>query len=390
MSKIGIMDLFCGTGGFSYGFSKYSNDFETVCAIDILEDATKTAKLNHPEAVIINEDIREIRPSEIENTLKKLNKKVDVIIGGPPCQGFSSIRPFRSDKEDDPRNNLFEQFALFVNYFKPKAFVLENVVGLATYKKGQTIKIIEECFKDLGYEVEWKILNAANYGVPQKRERLIMIGAKKGISIDFPEPTHYFSGKTIGHKNKDHVITTEYNLFNSIEYKPAVTTLEAISDLPIVKAGEMKEDYSSKPKNEYQKEMRGNSKVVSLHSSTKHSTKMLEIIKHSGPNISYIPKHLISSGFTTSYSRLESDEPANTITVNFVHPSSNKCIHPYQDRALTPREGARLQSFDDNFKFFGSRTKVVKQIGNAVPPLLGKAIAKQVHEAVKKELLSMS
>lgn len=388
MNKIGIIDLFCGTGGLSYGFTKYSAEFETVCAIDILEDATKTAQLNHPEAIIINKDIREIRPSEVEDKLLKNNKQVDVIVGGPPCQGFSSIRPFRSEKEDDPRNNLFEQFALFVNYFKPKVFVLENVVGLATHKNGKTIQVIEDCFKDIGYDVEWKILNAANFGVPQKRERLIMIGVKTGLSISFPTPTHYFLGKTIGHKDKDRVINAEYNIFTSNDYKPAVTVMEAISDLPTIKSGEVITNYTIPPKNNYQEKMRFGAEDLSLHSATKHSPKMLEIIKHSGSNISCIPKHLISSGFTTSYSRLEANEPSNTITVNFVHPASNKCIHPYQDRALTPREGARIQSFDDTFKFFGTRTQIVKQIGNAVPPLLGKVIAEEVYKSIKDSLLA--
>ncbi|MGM0712527.1 DNA cytosine methyltransferase [Brevibacillus parabrevis] len=377
MSALGIMDLFCGTGGFSYGFTKYKGMFETVCGIDILKEPAMTAKLNHESAIIINEDIRKIRPSEVKATLDKNNQKVDIIIGGPPCQGFSSIRPFRSSQEDDPRNNLFEQFALFVNYFRPKAFVLENVVGLATYKNGQTIEVIQECFLNLGYDTEWMILNSANFGVPQKRERLIMIGVEKGVAIKFPKPTHYFNGKTIGYKDKSKMLLVEHNLFDN-HLPNALTVMDAISDLPYLNSGEKAIEYDKPPLNKYQAERRNGSSSLLLHESTNHSPKMLEIIQHSGSNIDCIPKHLITSGFSSSYSRLEANEPAVTITVNFVHPASNKCIHPYQNRALTPREGARIQSFDDTFQFYGNRSQIVKQIGNAVPPMLGKAIAESI------------
>ncbi|WP_216637389.1 DNA cytosine methyltransferase [Bacillus sp. FJAT-27445] len=388
--KIGIMDLFCGTGGFSYGFTKFSQEFETVCAIDILEAPSKTAKLNHPNAIVINQDIRTIKPSEVEQLLTQENKKVDIIIGGPPCQGFSSIRPFRSGNDDDPRNSLFEQYALFVNYFQPKVFVLENVVGLTTHKQGKTIKLMEQCFIDIGYDVDWKIVNAANFGVPQKRERLIMIGAQKGLTINFPKPTHYFEGKTIGYKDKSKILSAESDLFNMDTLLPALTVSDAISDLPPIESGETATEYTIEPLNDYQYNRRLEVVNLDLHSSTNHSPKMLEIISYSGSNIDCIPKHLISSGFSTSYSRLEADEPSNTITVNFVHPASNKCIHPTQNRALTPREGARIQSFDDSFKFHGSRTQIVKQIGNAVPPLLGKAIAEEVYNTLKETSLIIS
>ncbi|KPA15322.1 Cytosine-specific methyltransferase [Candidatus Magnetomorum sp. HK-1] len=136
------------------------------------------------------------------------------------------------------------------------------------------------------------------------------------------------------------------------------------------------------PKTTYQKKRRNGNDELKLHIATKHTEKMLEIIRHAGKNINCIPKELISSGFSSCYSRLDANEPSVTITVNFVHPASNRCIHPVLNRALTPREGARLQSFDDDFEFFGNRTQITKQIGNAVPPLLGKAIADTLAESV--------
>ena len=151
--------------------------------------------------------------------------------------------------------------------------------------------------------------------------------------------------------------------------------MNAISDLTPICSGEISHEYLTAPQNEFQKLMRFEDlNEVSLHQATAHSKKMLEIISHAGKNISCIPKHLISSGFSSCYSRLDADEPSVTITVNFVHPASNRCIHPYQNRALTPREGARLQSFNDSYQFAGNRSQITKQIGNAVPPLLGKAI----------------
>lgn len=370
-----ILDLFCGTGGFSKGFEKARNArYETVFGIDILPKSVETFQMNHKAALGVCGDIRKVRCEELSRRLKIKRGELDLVIGGPPCQGFSSIRPFRSSNEDDPRNSLFEQFAGFVNWFRPRALVMENVVGLATHQSGQTIQQIEECFGGLGYDCQWRILNTATFGVPQRRERLILIGVQKGGKIAFPEPTHRNDGSTIGHKNKAKMLVAEEDLFSKTQFLPPVTVMDAIGDLPPIRSGEMASAYDRPASTSYQRERRNGSKELKLHFSTAHSTKMLEIIRHSGKNISSIPSHLISSGFSSCYSRLDGDATSVTITVNFVHPASNRCIHPVCDRALTPREGARIQSFDDDFEFAGNRSQIVKQIGNAVPPLLGRAI----------------
>jgi len=240
---------------------------------------------------------------------------------------------------------------------------------------------MQNCFHKLGYDTEWKLINAAHFGVPQKRERFILIGTEKGGEIKFPIPTHSYDGATIGYFDRSKVIEpSKLDLFNTETLPRAVTAMEAIGDLPPIASGEMATTYTSKPYTTFQNERRKNNVNLKLHTATNHSEKMLEIIKHSGKNISYIPKHLITSGFSSCYSRLDADSPSVTITVNFVHPASNRCIHPVLNRALTPREGARLQSFDDDFEFFGSRTQITKQIGNAVPPLLGKVIADSIYD----------
>ncbi len=380
MPAFRVIDLFCGTGGFSKGFENEGH-FEVVFGIDLLRIAIETFRLNHPNALGIAGDIRSVQPAKVSQWLNVRRGDIDVIIGGPPCQGFSSIRPHRSSNTEDPRNSLFQEFATYVAYFRPKVFVLENVVGLATYDNGDTLNYMQEVFEQFGYRVDWRIINAAHFGVPQKRERLIMLGTEPGIDLSFPEPTHACYSDTIGIREKQRMLLPRQRTlfdFDTPVLRSAITVADAIRDLPCLESGHAAHEYTDPPQTEYQRERRAHCAALTLHASTAHTPKMLEIIRHSGPNISSIPRHLITSGFSSCYSRLAANEPSVTITVNFVHPASNRCIHPTQNRALTPREGARLQGFDDDFAFAGSRTEIVKQIGNAVPPLLGQSIASHV------------
>ncbi len=368
-----IIDIFCGTGGFSAGFEA-NGEFKVKAGLDVLGNRLKTFKANHPFARVIEADIRKCSPDTFSEITELAPGEVDVVIGSPPCQGFSSIRPFRSLSFDDPRNTLFESFAFLVQFYQPPFFVLENVVGLITHQQGKTLQQMIDTFETLGYKTDWRIMNAVNYGLPQKRERVIMIGRRGLSSIVFPQPTHFFEGRSMAPLNHPKLIRT-YPLMDN-KLPRAISVMDAIHDLPNLKSGDSAEyyrtDISPTP---FEWARRKNTQKLTLHKSTAHSPKMLKIIKHAGSNIAALPPGMVSSGFSTSYSRIEPNEPSVTLTVNFVHPASNKCIHPYQDRALTPREGARLQGFDDDYIFIGNRSQIVKQIGNAVPPLLGREIA---------------
>jgi DNA (cytosine-5)-methyltransferase 1 len=369
--KLRVGDLFCGTGGFSYGFGQ-TGQFEVVLGIDIRPASVETFKANHPDAIAICDDIRNVHISTVAEQLGRGTNSLDVLVGGPPCQGFSSIRPYRSINENDQRNSLFEQFVLYIAFFRPRFVVFENVVGLLRHKCGHTLNQIKVAVEALGYSVEFRVLNAVAYGVPQKRERVILLGIRGGKKVpSFPEPTHQFEGRSMAKGGS----LARLPLFN-MPLQQAVSLRDAISDLPPVEPSGAAEIYNEDIEpSSYAAERRRGCQKLTMHSSTRHTPRMLEIIKLAGANRWALPEGMTSSGFSSCYSRLSYDQPSTTITVNFVHPASNRCIHPTQDRALTPREGARIQSFDDDFVFCGSRSEIVKQIGEAVPPLLGSAIA---------------
>lgn len=369
-----VLDIFCGAGGLSYGFEQ-TQEFITSCGIDLLPDRIASFVANHPFATGIAGDLRAFSLDR----LAQLAGRVDVLVGGPPCQGFSSIRPFRTLTEGDPRNSLVEHYVLAIAKLKPDWFVFENVVGILTHEGGQRLHAVVEGLKAAGYVVDWRIVNAALFGVPQHRERLVIVGNLLGIPFSWPMPTNHVEHKSMA-GSRPEVLRT-HPLF-ARELLPPVSLMDAISDLPPVDAGcEVTEYASVGALTAFQREMRANSPGLTLHRATRHSERMLTIIRHAGANISALPPGMVKSGFSSCYSRLHPDRPSTTMTVNFVHPASNRCIHPYQHRALTPREGARIQSFPDRFEFRGSAAQIVKQIGNAVPPKLGKAIALAILES---------
>ncbi len=372
-----IVDLFCGTGALSFGIKKFDQRFNVVGGIDINQAACETARANHPNGVFLCGSIDRLLPKRFHEHIGFVD--VDMIVGGPPCQGFSSLRPNRSSNIDDPRNRLYKHFLRYVAYFEPSVVLMENVIGLLNDSQGELLKDLLREFKRLNYAVEWRVLNAANFGVPQKRERVIFIAVNKARvrrpTIGFPKPTHFFGGRVIGTRFKEqYVINTHLG-------SPALSVMDAISDLPVIASGEAADCYATPPQNQYQMERRvGTSDTVTLHSAADHSRKMLKVMKLAGTSRNALPRGLVSSGFSSCYSRMHPDEPATTITVKFTSPASSKCIHPTQHRAITPREAARLQGFDDAFVFCGSKTDIAAQIGNAVPPLFGLALAPTLAE----------
>ncbi|WP_084277165.1 DNA (cytosine-5-)-methyltransferase [Ureaplasma canigenitalium] len=348
--KFKILDLFCGAGGFSAGLDKNKN-FETLIGLDFDEQAIKTFGLNFPTAEAICGDItnKEIKEKIISLSV---SKGINMIVGGPPCQGFSLKGKLLG--LDDPRNFLFLEYIEMLKAIQPEVFVIENVRNILSSNNGFFLQQILERTRQLGYIVNYGFLNARDFGVPQNRERAIIIGSKT---------------KSIGLPTKC--------------VKQFTTVWDAISDLSFLSSGEgeFEVDYPSAPLSDYQKKMRSNK--LYNHIATKHSElalKKLMLIPPEGDK-SFLPKELHGKQkFSSTWSRLEWNNISPTIDTRFDTPSNGKNSHPYLNRSITPREAARLQSFPDSFIFYGTKTAICKQIGNAVPPLIGKAIANKIDE----------
>ena len=354
------VELFAGAGGLSIGLERAG--IHVVIANEIIPDFAATLAANHPNTNVINDDIHKIN---FKNELKKLGlESVDVLSGGPPCQGFSTIG---SKNRQDPRNSLFYEYLRAVAETNPKYTIFENVSGFKRMYGGFAYETLVRELGELGYDTKCQILNAADYGAPQIRYRTIVLGWKKGLpALDFPVPTN---GEKEGQR-------------------PYLTLMEAISDLPQIGAGESSDQYATPPQNEYQRRMRGGQEELLEHNASNYGEKMQEILRTipEGGSVSDLPMRLRPrSAYCNTYARLLPNQPSPTITRNFGTPSSSRCVHPYQPRALSTREGARLQGFPDDYKFVGGKQSKNLQIGNAVPPILGEAIANVVREALQRE-----
>ena len=358
MKKLIGIDLFSGAGGFSFGLEK--SNVKIVLANEIEKDFAKTFESNHPETKVLNNDIHNI---DFKKELKKIGyRSIDILCGGPPCQGFSTVG---SKNKKDKRNSLFWEFLRAVNEVKPKSVIFENVSGFKGLYNGLAYKTLIKELENIGYSVYSDILNAVNYGLPQHRKRTIVIGIEKGKKFIFPKATHL----------------ERESLFE----KKYLKIIDAISDLPKLSSGENKNKYLCSPKNKYQKKMRGNEKVLTEHTATNYGPKMQKIMQLIPKNgsIKNLPYNLRPKKyFNNVYARLDDNKPSPTLTRNFGTPSSSRCIHPFQNRALSTREGARIQGFPDNYKFFGSKTSKNLQIGNAVPPALGEVIGKSLLKSI--------
>jgi DNA (cytosine-5)-methyltransferase 1 len=326
MKKLKVLSLFTGAGGFDIGF--HEQDYEIICASDVWIESKKTFELNFPKTPFIHKDVRELSSEEI--LLKTKNKKPDVIIGGPPCQGFSVM----GDKNSaDPRNFLFENYVRLVRELNPKCFVFENVKGLKTMFNGRYLNNVINSFASIGFNVYVKTLNAQDYGVPQSRERVIVFGTRIENPFKFPES----NSKNIG------------------RLKVYKTCGEALKDL----------------------ENKG--KEIPNHLHLNHNEIVIQrykLVKPGGklPPPDKLPEKIRRKNFGNTYVRLDASKVAPTMV-----PGNNAFpIHPKLNHSLTPREAARIQSFPDDFIFSGPRKEQCKLVGNAVPPLLAAAIAKNV------------
>jgi len=354
--QFNILDLFSGAGGFSLGLDKNRN-MKTVVAVDFDKYATETFEKNFKDAHVITGDLtKENVKREIIQVSKE--RKVNMIVGGPPCQGFSLKG--KNLGFDDPRNFLFLEYFALVKEIRPEVFVIENVKNLLNSENGYFKDQIIEKFSSLGYIINYGVLNAKNFGVPESRERAIIIGSLTR-SIDLP------SGSS-----------------------KLVTVRDAISDLAYLESGEgtFETDYKNECESTYQKKLRG--KKLYNHIATNHSKVALEKLAMIPPegDKSSLPKELHGKQkFATTWSRLQWDTYSPTIDTRFDTPSNGRNSHPFLNRSITPREAARIQSFDDDFVFYGPKSSVCKQIGNAVPPLLAKAIGEAILKAYQTDRL---
>lgn len=345
-----IIDLFSGVGGLSLGFE--SVGFETIAAVDNDKDAINSLLKNSGKSNGYVMTVDEFNKTILAQ-IKKAHKIIGVI-GGPPCQGFSSARLSNIGKKtisvNRTRNKLCMDFYETVKLISPEFFVIENVRGMLNYDNGKLIKSIVSLFSKLDYNVSYALLNASDYGVPQNRKRVFIVGMKN-VKFSFPEKEPRF-----------------------------ISCNDALCDLPDpFNLGEEK-SYRVKPLNDFQKLMRGKYSKVLNHEPTSHSQQTIDIISKipDGGNIKMLPnKFWQVRKFNKSFQRMNSSLPSNTIDTGH-----RNYFHYKENRIPTVRESARLQSFPDNFIFTGSRTSQYKQVGNAVPPLLASKIAKKIKELI--------
>ncbi len=354
-NRITFIDLFCGCGGITLGLIK--NKFDLICGID--NDAPMIDTFNYNfNGKGIKGDLRTFKPDDLSKKLCINNNSVDLIVGGPPCQGFSLANMWDKVK-NDPRNALFYNFVEYVLFFRPKIFLIENVKGMLSVQEGNVIEAIKKSFKEIGYYIhEPKILNSMNYAIPQKRERVFIVGTSKPVNFLFPA-----------------------------EKKNILKVKDAISDLYHYEGKNDDEpiEYKTKSESTYQKKMRNNSNLIHNHEPRMPAVSTQNKISHvgQGGNWKQIPEKYFPNNrknrHSSAFKRLNENEPSITIDTGNAH---SNYFHPLYNRIPTVREAARIQSFPDDFIFHGTRTQQYRQVGNAVPPLLMYSISKSIKKNI--------
>jgi DNA (cytosine-5)-methyltransferase 1 len=379
------IDLFCGAGGLTEGFK--AAGYEIKFALDKDKHSCETYQKNHPEVDVACASITDLTPEEIA---RRAGGVVDVVIGGPSCQTFSTHgRRNAWVAKGDKRNELWEHMLAVVEYLQPRAFVMENVPGLLYWKNGRMQKEIFECFEEIGFTVSKEILLAADYGVPQRRRRLFIVGLRGSKSFTFPEPTH------MGGWRRDTLDAWEAERKRRGLLRH-LSAWEAIGDLPPIEGtGLAESDYPGARLTAFARTMRARSKKLRDHEINLLPDEHIKLVHHvpQGGTWRDIPPKLLPDRFrgmrrtdgSNLVGRLDPKLPAYTITTQFNNVTAGCFTHPYTDRSLSVREGARLQTFPDRYEFVGSVTSRCRQIGNAVPPLLARVLARQLAVTIQGE-----
>lgn len=362
-----VIDLFAGCGGLSLGFEKAG--FSIAKAVEYDSVIASTYTKNHPDVSMIVDDIKNIDGEGVFST-----GDADVIIGGPPCQGFSMAGArIRHGFIDDPRNYLFKHYFNVVKTVRPKVFVMENVKGMLTMQDGKIFEEIKATFQDSEilngspYSLFYKVVKATEFGIPQKRERLIIVGTTLP-NVDFQRAWNSAKER----------ITSLYP-----SYFDYVTVKDAISDLPeVTKDGIITTPHAQ---TDYQRYLASHEGQIQNHTQSNHSKTAIERMKQIGNGENFtVLEEKVNSVHSGSYGRLTWDEPAATITTRFDTPAGGRFIHPVEHRTLSPREAARIQSFPDNFVFTGDKRSISRQIGNAVPPKISYFLAEFVKSILEQ------
>jgi DNA (cytosine-5)-methyltransferase 1 len=366
MKKLSVIDLFCGAGGLSEGFRQAG--FHVLAGNDFFEAAGKTFEATHPEAKFFGDPIQQLSAEKLLSETGLVRGELTCLVGGPPCQAFSVYNHQRG--MHDARASLFREYLRLVEGLSPEWVVMENVTGILSAGGGEAVQAIIRSLNELGYAVEYRTLKAEEFGVPQERRRVVFIGNRIGSPVLWPTPTH-------GHGRI-----------------PFVTVWDAIGDLPSLANGEARAErlkYRCASFSDFQRTMRGNAVSIANHQASRLSSINEQRMEHipEGGSWRDIPHELLPAGMkkarrcdhTKRYGRLRRAGLSSTILTKCdIHWGAY--IHPEQSRSLTVREAARLQSFPDWFEFAGSRTEQYVQVGNAVPPLLGRKVAEAILEAI--------